>query len=82
MDSENDGLLSDNSYIVLSVEQYECHHGPDRNQAKKKKPEAVIQYFHRFRKSNITIFSKNNIIYLYKFDKQMHVLADFPNHNL
>ncbi|XP_052098734.1 uncharacterized protein LOC127733410 [Mytilus californianus] len=41
MDSENDGLLPDNPYIVLSVERYECHHGPDRNKAKKNKPEAV-----------------------------------------
>lgn len=37
--------MPDNPYIVLQTERFECHHGPDRNKAKKVKAQNAQVHF-------------------------------------
>ncbi|XP_063418461.1 uncharacterized protein LOC134701264 [Mytilus trossulus] len=43
---KNNLHMPDNPYIVLQTERFECHHGPDRNKAKKVKAQNAQQSDH------------------------------------
>ncbi|CAC5417980.1 unnamed protein product [Mytilus coruscus] len=42
---KNNLHMPDNPYIVLQTERFECHHGPDRNKAKKVKAQNTQVHF-------------------------------------